>query len=77
MAPEILLQDGYDSAVDWYSLGVVMYELVCGRRPFKAKNREDLVKLILTQDVRIPSLVDRKLSKEVICCIRGVWTRKG
>jgi serine/threonine protein kinase len=37
LAPEILLKKGYDKAVDWWSLGCVMYEMICGRLPFAIK----------------------------------------
>ena len=37
LAPEVLLRQGYDKAVDWWSLGCVMYEMLMGRLPFAIK----------------------------------------
>ncbi|KAI8922666.1 hypothetical protein BC831DRAFT_474826 [Entophlyctis helioformis] len=44
MAPEILNRIGYFAAVDWWSLGVVLFELVYGERPFRTRNRRELIK---------------------------------
>ena len=37
LAPEVLLRQGYDKCVDWWSLGCVMYEMLMGRLPFAIK----------------------------------------
>jgi serine/threonine protein kinase len=44
MAPEILNEVGYFCSVDWWSLGVIMYELIYGERPFRSKHRKELIK---------------------------------
>ena len=37
LAPEVLLRKGYDKAVDWWSLGCIMYEMLTGKLPFPFK----------------------------------------
>ena len=38
LAPEILDDKGYDKTCDWFSFGVVLYEMLCGRHAFPRKN---------------------------------------
>eukprot|EP00028_Trichosphaerium_sp_Am-I-7-wt_P003350 CAMPEP_0168524416 /NCGR_PEP_ID=MMETSP0405-20121227/10634_1 /TAXON_ID=498012 /ORGANISM="Trichosphaerium sp, Strain Am-I-7 wt" /LENGTH=491 /DNA_ID=CAMNT_0008546613 /DNA_START=20 /DNA_END=1495 /DNA_ORIENTATION=- len=42
MAPEVMNRQRYDERADWWSLGVLAYELYCGRLPFSGSNFEDL-----------------------------------
>ena len=42
LAPEILLEQGYDKMVDWWSLGILIFEMATGYRPFSNKNRDKL-----------------------------------
>ena len=42
LAPEILKGDGYDNSVDWWSLGVLMFEMLSGKLPFKFGRNETL-----------------------------------
>ena len=37
LAPEIIFEKGYDKTCDWFSFGVVMFEMLCGFHPFKQK----------------------------------------
>lgn len=38
----MLKKSGHGKSVDWYLLGVVMYELLCGLPPYYANDREEL-----------------------------------
>jgi serine/threonine protein kinase len=39
LAPEVILQQGHNSAADWWTLGILIYELVAGMPPFYDKDR--------------------------------------
>ena len=54
LAPEILLKKGYDKAVDWWSLGCLMYEMICGRLPFAIKKGVKMNIKIYDQAVQYP-----------------------
>jgi serine/threonine protein kinase len=38
LAPEILLGEGYNQGVDWWALGVLLYEMIVGITPFAQRN---------------------------------------
>ncbi|KAJ6340168.1 hypothetical protein OIU77_008008 [Salix suchowensis] len=47
LAPEIIRGDGHVSAVDWWTFGIFLYELILGRTPFKGSgNRETLFNVL-------------------------------
>lgn len=49
VAPEIVSGDGHDFAVDWWSLGIVLYEMLYGHTPFRGSNRKETFYRILTK----------------------------
>ncbi|EIW57257.1 kinase-like protein [Trametes versicolor FP-101664 SS1] len=64
MAPEVIGRMGYTWCADWWSLGVVAWELLFHRRPFDGRSSEKMKHSILKDQVRLPSNAKEKCSKE-------------
>ncbi|GAC99651.1 hypothetical protein PHSY_007254 [Pseudozyma hubeiensis SY62] len=75
MAPEVLTKRGYLSSVDWWSLGVVAYELLFGRRPFRGKTNSALTHSILNDRCTFPENVETIVSRETVSCIKSLLER--
>lgn len=54
IAPEVIKGNGHTSAVDWWTLGILVYEMLYGTTPFKGKNRNATFANILRDDVPFP-----------------------
>ena len=52
LAPEIILSKGYNKAVDWWALGVLMYEMAAGYPPFFADQPIQIYEKIVSGRVR-------------------------
>uniref|UniRef100_A0A7N8WZ45 non-specific serine/threonine protein kinase n=1 Tax=Mastacembelus armatus TaxID=205130 RepID=A0A7N8WZ45_9TELE len=68
LAPEVLEDNDYGRAVDWWGLGVVTYEMMCGRLPFYNQDHEKLFELILMEDIKFP----RTLSSDAKSLLSGL-----
>jgi len=55
VAPEILHGKGYDIAVDYWSIGVILYVMLCGFPPFSEDSNEKLFDMIKTGNYEFPS----------------------
>ncbi|OMJ75787.1 hypothetical protein SteCoe_25013 [Stentor coeruleus] len=64
-APEVILKNGYGSAVDWWSLGVIIYEMLAGVDPFHDQDPMKIYENILNCRIKFPRGFD-KVSKSLI-----------
>ncbi|XP_072742987.1 calcium-independent protein kinase C isoform X4 [Anoplolepis gracilipes] len=71
IAPEILQELQYGASVDWWALGVLMYEMMAGQPPFEADNEDELFESILRDDVLYPIWI----SKEAVSILKGFMTK--
>ena len=65
---QILQEEDYGASVDWWALGVLMYEMMAGQPPFEADNEDELFEAILNDEVLYPVW----LSREANSILRGV-----
>ncbi|CAF1208809.1 unnamed protein product [Adineta steineri] len=58
IAPEILRMSSYTNAIDWWGVGVVMYECLVGRLPFAdSRSQDGLFQKILTHEPNYPAIL--------------------
>ncbi|KAJ6108545.1 AGC-kinase C-terminal [Penicillium sp. IBT 18751x] len=55
LAPELLLGNGYTKSVDWWTLGVLLYEMLTGLPPFYDENTNEMYRKILQEPLTFPS----------------------
>ncbi|CAG8491661.1 12803_t:CDS:2 [Ambispora leptoticha] len=58
LAPEVIQSKGYSKAVDWYSLGVLIFEMLAGYPPFYDEDHMRLYEKIVAGRVRYPGFFD-------------------
>ncbi|XP_066295531.1 serine/threonine-protein kinase N2-like isoform X3 [Branchiostoma lanceolatum] len=71
LAPEVLTETSYTRAVDWWGLGVLIFEMLVGESPFPGDDEEEVFDSIVNDDVRYP----RFLSTEAIAVMRRLLRR--
>ncbi|GAA5901875.1 hypothetical protein JCM6882_008697 [Rhodosporidiobolus microsporus] len=72
MAPEIILEQRYGRAVDWWAFGVLIYEMLLGQSPFRGDDEDEIFDAILEDEPLYPihmprdsvSLLQKLLTKD-------------
>ncbi|KAM7280365.1 hypothetical protein ACFE04_007499 [Oxalis oulophora] len=54
LAPEIIRGDGHGSAVDWWTFGIFLYELLFGKTPFKGNGNRETLFNVVGQPLKFP-----------------------
>nr|AML78403.1 putative LOV domain-containing protein [Colchicum autumnale] len=62
IAPETITGAGHSSAIDWWALGILLYEMLYGRTPFRGKNRQKTFANILHKDLTFPGSIPVSLA---------------
>lgn len=68
MSPEMIRGGGYTKSTDWWSVGVLLFDMLTGKPPFTSKNEGVLQKLILAGKFKLPSYT----SPEACSLIKGL-----
>lgn len=54
LAPEIIKSEGHGNAVDWWTFGILLFELLYGKTPFKGPTNDDTLSNIVSQNLTFP-----------------------
>jgi len=65
IAPEVLLRQGHGRAVDWWSLGALLYEMITGLPPFYSRNRETMFEKIMKAELTFPPFMS-EAAKDIL-----------
>ncbi|XP_078538765.1 ribosomal protein S6 kinase alpha-1 isoform X1 [Lissotriton helveticus] len=71
MAPEVVNRQGHTHSADWWSYGVLMFEMLTGSLPFQGKDRKETMTLILKAKLAMPQF----LSNEAQSLLRALFKR--
>lgn len=71
LAPEVLTESSYTRAIDWWGLGVLIFEMLVGEPPFSGDDEEEIFDSIVNDEVRYP----RFLSIESISIMRRLMRK--
>ncbi|OZJ01583.1 Serine/threonine-protein kinase gad8 [Bifiguratus adelaidae] len=71
LAPELLMGTGYTKAVDWWTLGVLLYEMMTGLPPFYDENTSEMYRKILQDELRFPD----DMGESAKSLLKGLLTR--
>jgi len=64
LAPEVINGTGHNATVDWWTLGILLYEMLYGSTPFRGNSRDNTFSNISTQQIRFPQHKRGGISKD-------------
>ncbi|PKI84421.1 Pkc1p [Malassezia vespertilionis] len=71
MAPEILLEQRYGRAVDWWAFGILLYEMLLGQAPFRGDDEDEIFDAILEDEPLYPI----QMPRESVSLLQRLLTR--
>ncbi|KAF9964470.1 Serine/threonine kinase [Mortierella alpina] len=71
MAPEILSEQKYGRAVDWWAFGVLIYEMLLGKSPFRGDDEDEIFEAILEDEILYPI----NMSRDSVSILQKLLTR--
>ncbi|GBO99818.1 hypothetical protein EVAR_74223_1 [Eumeta japonica] len=75
IAPEVILRQGYGKPVDWWSMGIILYEFLVGCVPFFGDTPEELFAHTVNDDIEWPSEDDFPIAVEARAIITQLLAR--
>ncbi|XP_010552996.1 PREDICTED: serine/threonine-protein kinase KIPK1 [Tarenaya hassleriana] len=74
LAPEIIKGEGHGAAVDWWTFGIFLYEILYGRTPFKGSTNEETLANVVLQNLKFPE--NPSVSFQAKDLIRGLLVKE-
>ncbi|AED90636.1 putative protein kinase AGC-RSK-2 family [Arabidopsis thaliana] len=74
LAPEIIKGEGHGAAVDWWTFGIFLYELLYGKTPFKGATNEETIANVVLQSLKFPD--NPNVSFQAKDLIRGLLVKE-
>lgn len=71
LAPEVLQGKGYTKAIDWWTLGILLFEMITGLPPFYDENVQTMYKKIMTEPLTFPGY----MSPQSVSVLQGIIER--
>lgn len=62
LAPEVIKGEEYTKAIDWWSVGTLIYEMMTGLPPFYTEDEENMYHKIMTADLVVPAFFSAEIS---------------
>ncbi len=76
MAPEVLQGKGYNRSVDWWALGILIYEMLTGLPPFYSEDPVEMGQNILSAPIHFPDHLSKNIMGLIVQLLKRDPTRR-